>query len=274
MAYRLLGSPADAEDAVQETWLRLHRTDTRDIDNPGAWLTTVLTRVCLDMLRARTSRREQPLGVHVAEQDAPRPARRSPLDEAVLVESVERALVIVMNRLTPAERIAFVLHDMFEVPFDDIATMLGRSANACRLLASRARRRVIVDPVASDVDTRAHHDIVTAFLAAAREGDFTALLRLLHPDVTIHADARAVGGTSPITAHGARIVSRHAVTSARLSDFAHPVLVDGGVGAIVAVAHQPYAVMTFTVVDRLITDIRVIADPDELRTLRLAILAP
>src|ERR671916_14390 len=192
VAYRMLGSPSEAEDAVQEAWLRLSRSDTSGVENLGGWLTTIVGRVCLDMLRSRRSRREGPLGVHLPEPIVSRADGIDPEHEALLADSVGLALLVVLETLSPAERLAFVLHDMFAVPFDEIAPIVGRSSTATRQLASRARRRVQGETAIPDADLDTQREVVDAFLAAAREGDFEALLEVLDPDVVVRDDRGAV----------------------------------------------------------------------------------
>src|SRR5256885_11451483 len=191
VAYRMLGSATEADDAVQESWLRLSRTDTSDVDNLGGWLTTVVARVCLDMLRSRTARREEPLGTHLPDGTAGPDHGLDPEQEALLADSMGPALLVVLETLAPAERLAFVLHDMFAMPFDEIAPIVGRSPDATRQLASRARRRV-QGATMSDVDLTRQREVVDAFLAASRGGDFDALLAVLDPDVVVRADSAAV----------------------------------------------------------------------------------
>lgn len=267
VAHRMLGSAAEADDAVQETWLRLSRSGADGVANLGGWLTTVLGRVCLDMLRSRTARREEPLGEHT-----PGGEPVTPEQEAVLADSVGLALLVVLDKLAPAERVAFVLHDLFDLPFDQIATVMGRTPNAARLLASRARRRVRGQPSAPSADLARQRAVVTAFFSASRAGDFAALLRLLDPDVIVRADAAATPTGRPMAIHGADTVVRYAAAYATIAGDAQPALVDGAVGAVVASATQPFAVMTFTVVDDRITGIEIQADPDHVRDLDLALL--
>ena len=272
VAYRMLGSASEADDAVQDAWLRISRTDTSEVENLSAWLTTVVARVCLSMLRRRTSRREEPL-------DGQRPAAtpsagRDPEEEALLADSVGLALLVVLDTLTPAERLAFVLHDMFAVPFDEIAPMLDRSPAAARQLASRARRRVTgVGPVA-EADLTRQRRVVDAYLAAARNGDFEALVALLHPDVVLHSD-RAAGPTpEPVVLRGARLVARGATAAGERARFSQPALVNGAVGVVMAPRGKLFVVLAFTIVDDLITEIDVIGDPERLRTVELAVLTP
>jgi RNA polymerase sigma factor (sigma-70 family) len=269
VAFRMLGSPAEADDAVQEAWLRLSRSDTSDVENLGGWLTTVVGRVCLDMLRSRKSRREEPLGVHppgVARADV------DPEQEAVLADSVGLALLVVLDTLAPAERLAFVLHDMFAVPFDEIAAIVGRSPNAAKMLASRARRRVQHAATIPDADFTRQREVVEAFLAAARDGDFNALLSVLDPDVVVRADAIAVPGGAPRQVRGAPGVAEQALTFSRRAPLARLAVVNGAVGIAVAVHGRLSTVMTFTVTHGKISEISVVADPRRLRELDPAIL--
>ncbi|HEX5114895.1 MAG TPA: sigma-70 family RNA polymerase sigma factor [Pseudonocardiaceae bacterium] len=267
VAYRMLGSAAEAEDAVQETWLRLSRTGADSVANLGGWLTTVVGRVCLDMLRSRTARREEPLDGH-----APADTVVTPEQEALLADSVGLALLVVLDKLAPAERVAFVLHDLFDLPFDQIATVMGRTPNAARLLASRARRRVRGEPSVPAADLARQRAVVTAFFNASRAGDFDALLAVLDPDVTVRADAAATPVGRPMAIQGADTVVRYALAYATIAGDAQPALVDGAVGAVVASAKQPFAVMTFTVVADRITVIEIQADPEHVRELDLALL--
>ncbi|MET0839730.1 MAG: sigma-70 family RNA polymerase sigma factor [Marmoricola sp.] len=252
VAYRMLGSVHEADDAVQETWLRLHRTD--GIDNLGGWLTTVVSRVCLDMLRSRSSRREDGL----AEDDTPVAESESghPAFEAELADSVGTALLVVLESLTPAERLAFVLHDVFAVPFDDIATIIGRSPAATRQLASRARRRVQQPDAPAETGDRA---VVAAFLEASRNGDFDGLLALLDPGAVVRADGAAVRMGSEALVTGARSVADTFVGRARA---ARPALVDGGAGLAWMQQGTTKVAFGFTVVDGRITEIEMLAEPD------------
>ncbi|WP_405493856.1 sigma-70 family RNA polymerase sigma factor [Nocardia sp. NBC_00511] len=267
LARRMLGTASEADDAVQETWIRLSRTDIDGIENLDAWLTTVLSRLCLDLLRTRAARREEPLRWPVAE---PVPAA-DPQARALEDESLEQAALVVMHRLAPAERVAFVLHDMFAVPFDEIATILDRTPNAVRLLASRARRRVY-DP-AADLRPHAVRDrrVVRAFLAAARAGDLDAVLALLDSEVTIEADSAASPTGQPISVRGADVIARQAVLFAARSDYHALILAAGAPAALVARNGGPYAVMTFTIAATGITRIEMVADPDQMMLLRPAL---
>jgi RNA polymerase sigma-70 factor (ECF subfamily) len=246
-AYRMLGSLSDADDAVQETWLRLSRTDTSRVENLGGWLTTVISRVCLDMLRSRTSRREAPLGAHGREPLASRADVTDPEHEALLADSVGLALLVVLETLTPAERLAFVLHDMFAVPFDEIALIVGRSPAAARQLASRARRRVQGSTV-PDADLSRQRAVVDAFLAAARSGDFDALLAVLDPDVVLRSDSVGVTAGAAMEVRGAAAVARRAMVGRARA--AQPALVNGAVGLIVAPRGRLLMVLHFTITTR------------------------
>jgi RNA polymerase sigma factor (sigma-70 family) len=265
LAYRMLGSASEADDAVQETWLRLARADSNGIQNRRAWLTTVVARVCLDMLRSRKGRREVPL-------DAPLPADDpAPEQEAILSDSVGLALLVVLDTLTPAERLAFVLHDMFAVPFREIAPIVGRSTEATKMLASRARRRVRTADVPGTAVPR-QRAVVDAFLAASRNGDFAALLDLLDPGVTARADGFAAPPGTPTRVSGAHAVARQALAFSSRAKHAHTGLVNG-VPAILVTPHgRLVTVMTFTVADGKIVTLDVIADPQHLD--RLAIESP
>ncbi len=261
IAYRMLGSLADAEDAVQETWLRLARADATEVRNLGGWLTTVLARLCLDVLRARTSRREEPLDVHlpdpVVEFGAP-----TPEDEALIADSIGLALLVVLDTLSPSERLAFVLHDVFAVPFDQIATILDRSPAAAKQLASRARRRMQGAP-SPDPDAGRQRQLVDAFLAAAREGDFDALLAVLDPDVVLRADGGPRGPSALL--RGAPAVAGQVLQYAALARFARPALVNGAAGLVAMPAGRPVAVMGLTVRDGRIAEIDILADRDRVQ---------
>jgi RNA polymerase sigma-70 factor, ECF subfamily len=269
VAYRMLGSVSEADDAVQESWLRLSRSDTSGVENLGGWLTTVVARVCLDMLRSRESRREEPLGVHAPEPIVSREGGVEPEREALLGDSVGIALLVVLETLEPDERLAFVLHDMFAVPFDEIAPIVGRSAAAARQLASRARRRVQGASV-PEADRRRQREIVDAFLAASRGGDFSALVELLHPDVVLRADAAAVSAGADEEVRGAAAVAQTFSGRAKVAQLA---LVNGWVGAVWAQGGRPQVVFDFRIADGRVASIELIADPEHLRSLDLVILA-
>jgi RNA polymerase sigma-70 factor (ECF subfamily) len=266
VAYRMLGNGTEADDAVQESWLRLSRTDATAVENLGGWLTTVVARVCLDMLRTRTSRREDPLDAPAAEPALERGGGVDPEHEAVLADSVGLALLVVLDTLRPAERLAFVLHDMFAVPFDEIAPIVGRSPDATKMLASRARRRVqdagtATGGAAADAGAARRREIVRAFLAASRGGDFDALLALLDPDVVLRSDAAAAATGSPAELQGAAVV---AGTFAGRAQAARLALVDGAPALVWAQGGQPRVVFGFTIEAGRIVGIDVSADPDRL----------
>ncbi|HYY33687.1 MAG TPA: RNA polymerase sigma factor SigJ [Gaiellaceae bacterium] len=266
VAYRMLGSTSEAEDAVQEAWLRLSRSDAEPVENLGGWLTTVVARVCLDMLRARRARREDLVGTTL-----PEPIVRvegGPEDEAVLADSVGLALLVVLDTLTPPERLAFVLHDMFGVAFDEIAEILDRSEAATRQLASRARRRVRGATPQTNPDLREQRRVVDAFLAASRAGDFEALLEVLDPEVVLRADVGPRVARMPV--HGAEEVARTILErGSRFAPFARPAIVNGNAGVIVVPAARPTAVVGFSVARGRIIEIDLIADPAKIRHLRL-----
>ena len=272
VAYRMLGSLTDADDAVQEAWIRLSRSDPNAIENLGAWLTTVVGRVCLDMLRTRRSRREEPLDARMPEPIVSSPDGPDPEQEALLADSVGLALLVVLDTLTPAERLAFVLHDMFGVPFDEIGPIVGRSSTAARQLASRARRQVQGAPV-PDADLTRQREVVDAFLAAVREGDFDGLLAVLDPDVVSRADRSPLPGL-PTLRRRAQAVASCAVSFSRLAQFARPALVNGAAGLVVAPEGRPFSVLAFTVARGKIVEIDVILDPVRLARLDLAVLDP
>jgi RNA polymerase sigma factor (sigma-70 family) len=275
VAYRMLGSLSEADDAVQGAWLRLSRTDTSGVDNLGGWLTTLVARECLDMLRARTARREQPQGVHLPDPVISAQDGLDPEQQALLAEGIGLALLVVLDTLTPAERLAFVLHDTFAVPFDEIAPIVGRSPAATRQLASRARRRVQRQATVPDADLARQREVVDAFFAAAHEGDFTALVAMLDPDVVVRADTGAAPAGAWRVARGAVAVAEQLRTIggfARLARFAQPALVNGAAGVMVAPGGRPVAVMGFTIRGGKITEIDILADPARLRRLDLAVL--
>ena len=274
VAYRVLGSLSEAEDAVQETWLRLSRIDPATVDNLGGWLTTVVSRVCLDMLRSRKSRREEPI-------DAPAAGRgdgADPESEAVLADSVGVALLVVLDTLTPAERLAFVLHDLFALPFDEIGSIVGRTPAAAKQLASRARRRVRGSPAPTDAGRARQRVVVEAFLRAARAGDLEGLLAVLDPDAVVRIDAAAridapaaeVG--TPRVVRGAATWAPQLIALSRGRRFVQPALVDGSVGLILAPRGTLSRALTFTVTNGKVTQVEVIGDPVRLRTLEIAVL--
>jgi RNA polymerase sigma factor (sigma-70 family) len=272
VAYQMLGSLSEADDAVQEAWLRLSRSDTSAIDNLGGWLTTVVARVCLDMLRSRTSRREEPLGTHLPEPIISPEDGIDPEQQALLADSVGLALLVVLETLGPAERLAFVLHDMFGVPFEDIAPVVDRSPTAARQLASRARRRVRGAAPTPDSDLARQREVVDAFMTAARGGDFDALVAVLDPDVVLHADLGALPTGMPRLLRGAAQVAGSALGFSALAEFARPALVNGAPGIVAARHGRPVSVLGFTVSGGRIVEIDVLADPERLRELDLTVL--
>jgi RNA polymerase sigma-70 factor (ECF subfamily) len=272
VAYRMLGSVSEADDAIQDAWLRLSRAEPGNVENLAGWLTTVVARVCLNMLRSRERRREEPLGVHVPEPIISREDGADPEQAAVLADSVGLALLVVLEALTPAERLAFVLHDMFAVPFEEIAPMIDRSPAAARQLASRARRRVRGAAPDPDPDLARQREVVDAFFAASRDGDFDALLAVLDPDVVLRSDGGPARPRLTFVLHGARSVAGQALTSGRLSPFVRPALVNGAAGVVVAARGRPMFVMAFTVTGGKVVAIDVLADPDRLALLDLTAL--
>ena len=273
----MVGSLSEADDAVQEAWLRLSRSETSDVENLGGWLTTVVGRVSLDMLRSRKSRREEPLeeplgqpqGMRLPEPIVGRQDGTDPEHEALLADSVGLALLVVLETLTPAERLAFVLHDMFSVPFEEIAPIVDRSPNAAKMLASRARRRVQGAAPAPDADLARQREVVDAFLAASRGGDFDALVAVLDPDVVLRADLAAVRAGALREVRGASAVADTFSGRARV---ARPALVNGAVGAVWAPRGRPRVVFGFTITRGKIVEIDILANPERLRQLDLAIL--
>jgi RNA polymerase sigma-70 factor (ECF subfamily) len=272
VAYRMLGSLSEAEDAVQEAWLRLRRSETSGIENLGGWLTTVVARVCLDMLRSRKARREEPLGAHLPELIVSREDGIDPEQEALLADSVGLALLVILETLAPAERLAFVLHDMFAVPFDEIAAIVGRSPTAARQLASRARRRVQGAGTVPDADLTRQREVVDAFLAASRAGNFDALLAVLDPDVVLRADRGPVASGGSREVRGASAVAKQALAFSGRARFAQAALVNGAVGVVVAPRGRLFVVLGLTVTRGKIVEIDVVADPARLRQLDLAVL--
>ncbi|SDH58303.1 RNA polymerase sigma-70 factor, ECF subfamily [Sinosporangium album] len=275
VAYRMLGSLSEAEDALQEAWLRLARSDSGDIDNLGGWLTTVVGRVCLDMLRARKSRREESLEDRLPDPVISRPDAADPEQEVLLADSVGLALLVVLESLTPAERLAFVLHDMFGLPFDQIAPIVDRTPVAARKLASRARQRVRGAAPNPDPDRADQRRVVDAFLAAARGGDFAALMSILDPDVVLRADGGMLTGGMK-TIRGAVAVAGQLAIFQRMATSAatHPVLVNGLAGLVNTIDDQLISVMSFTISDGKIATIDILSDPDRLAQLNLIRLEP
>jgi RNA polymerase sigma factor (sigma-70 family) len=268
VAYRMLGSLSEADDAVQESWLRLSHSGADDIVNLRAWLTTVVSRICLDMLRARAARREDPFDAHVPDPVVTQ-VGDDPEEHALLADSVGLALLVVLDTLSPAERLAFVLHDIFAVPFGQIGAILDRSPAAAKQLASRARQRLRGASPAPATDPSRQREIVNAFHAAAREGDLAGLLAVLAPDVVLRADAGA-GPLGPSRLiRGAEEVAAQAIQFASLARFAHPVLINGAPGFLVAPHGQPFALIGLTTQNDKITEIDILADPDRLNRLDL-----
>lgn len=267
VAFRMLGASGEADEAVQETWLRLARNDAEEIENLRSWLTTVVSRICLDMLRARKARQEEPLGPHVPDPIVSPVEGGDPEHEALVADTVGLAMLGVLETLSPEERVAFVLHDMFSVPFEQVADLLDRSPVAARKAASRARGRVEAEPTASDVDLERQREVVDAFFAAAREGDFDALVEVLHPEVVIRADGGAARPSANHVIRGAAEVASRAMTYAKLSPFVRPVLVNGVAGVLVAPDGKPFSVMAFTVIGDRVAAIDALADPERLERL-------
>lgn len=279
VAYRMLGSLAEADDAVQDTWLQLSRAEASEIENLGGWLTTVVARVCLNMLRARDVRREEPLAVHLPDPVVSRDGALQPEDEALLADSVGLALLVVLDTLAPAERVAFVLHDSFALPFEDIAPMVDRSTAAARQLASRARRRVQGAGVPipdADTDVARQREVVEAFLSAVREGDLDGLVAVLDPNVVLRIDAGAHRPAASVVVNGAKATARLTrggrSSLLRPTTQLHPVLVNGAAGTVITEQEQPMIVMGFTIAGGKIVEIDAIADPARVRSLTEAVL--
>jgi RNA polymerase sigma-70 factor (ECF subfamily) len=272
VAYRMLGSLSEADDAVQEAWLRLSRSDTRKVEDLPAWLTTIVARVSLNMLRSRRTGREQPFGPHVPEPIVDGADGTDPEHEAILADSVGLALVVVLETLNPAERLAFVLHDMFAVPFEEIAPIVERSPAATRQLASRARRRVQGANTVPDTDLRAQREVVDAFLAAGRDGDFEGLVAVLDPDVVLRQDYGVAGPAVSRVVRGAQKVAGQAVVYGRAGLVMRPALINGAAGIVTFRDGEPFSVGAFTVRDRKIVEIDFLADPERIRPLDLTIL--
>jgi RNA polymerase sigma factor (sigma-70 family) len=269
VAYRMLGSVGEAEDAVQETWIRLARSDTSSIDNLNGWLTTVTSRVCLDMLRARAARREDPLEVHVPDPIVSREDGGDPEQQALLADSVGMALLVVLDTLSPNERLAFVLHDIFAVPFDQLGPIMERSPAAAKQLASRARRRLRGAAPSQDADRARQRQLVDAFLAAAQSGDFERLLLVLDPEVVLRADAGAGPMGPSRLVRGSAAVAGQALRFAPIGRNARPALINGSPGLIAVRDGQPIAVLAVAVRDGRIVEIDILADPERLRRLDL-----
>ncbi|QDN82331.1 sigma-70 family RNA polymerase sigma factor [Streptomyces sp. S1A1-7] len=276
VAYRMLGSLSEADDAVQEVWLKLGRTDVGEIRNLAGWLTTVVGRVCLDLLRTRAARREEPLDTYVPDPLVSPLERIDPEQEVLLADSVGLALLVVLETLEPVERLAFVLHDMFAVPFDDIAPIVGRSSAATRQLASRARRRVrgaaAPEP---ELDPARQKLVLDAFLAASRAGDFEALVSVLHPDVVLRVDSGVLvgGAAASKVVHGATGVAQQALMFRQFAEFSRLALVNGAVGVVTAPEGRPLSVMGVTITDGRVVEMYILADPARLSDLALPDLA-
>jgi RNA polymerase sigma factor (sigma-70 family) len=268
VAYRMLGSLSETDDAVQESWLRLDRSDTSHVENLTGWLTTVVARVCLDMLRSRKSRNQEPLAARVPDPVVTLEEGADPEQHMLVADTVGLALLVVLDSLTPAERLAFVLHDMFAVPFSVVAAIVGGSPAAARQLASRARRLVQTAAV-PDPDITRQRKVADAFLAASRDGDFDALLTMLDPHVTLRADVGGGPGDASRVISGAAAVANQALSFARRAQFAQPALVNGAAGVLVADQGQPIAVLGFTIVGEMIVEIHILADPARMNRLDL-----
>ncbi|MFD7033559.1 RNA polymerase sigma factor SigJ [Streptomyces sp. NPDC059917] len=264
VAYRMLGSMSETDDVIQEAWLRLSAQDATTIENLGGWLTTVVARLCLNGLRSRAHRREDSLEIRIPDPVISREHVIDPEQEVLLADSVGLALLVVLESLSPAERLSFVLHDMFAVPFDEIAPMIDKTPAATRQLASRARRRVQGRAPVPDPDLTRQREVVNAFFAAARDGDFEALVSVLHPDVVLRSDGGVVRARHTVVLDGARTVAGQAITFGSLSPFALPALINGAAGVVVIANGRPLSIMAFTVVDGLTVAIDVIADPERL----------
>jgi RNA polymerase sigma-70 factor (ECF subfamily) len=272
VAYRMLGSLTEADDAVQEAWLRLSRSNAGEIENLAGWLTTVVARVSLNILRSRSLRREEPLAPHVPDPIVDGVDGTDPEHEALLADAVGLALLVVLETLTPAERLAFVLHDMFAVPFEEIATIVDRTPQAARQLASRARRRMQTRNTAPDVGVDAQREVVDAFLAAARDGDFDRLVAVLDPDVVLRADGGAALAGASIEVRGAAEVAKRALIWSRVDLVQHWALVNGAAGLVATRDGIPFSVASVIVREGKIVEMDILADPDRLAHLDLAIL--
>ena len=273
VAYRMLGSLAEADDAVQDAWLRVTRAGAGEVENLSGWLTTIVARVCLNMLRARNARREESLGVHLPDPVVSPEGTLQPEEEALLADSVGLALLVVLDALSPPERLAFVLHDTFDLPFEEIAPLVGRTPAAARQLASRARRRVKgAGLLVPDPDIARQREVVDAFFRAARGGDFDGLVAVLDPDVVLRSDFGARRPEVSRVIRGAAAVARQAVMGALPGAQLHPALVNGAAGVVVTVGGRPFAVMGFTVAAGKIVEIDAIADPERVRRIAAAVL--
>jgi RNA polymerase sigma-70 factor (ECF subfamily) len=272
VAYRMLGSLSEADDALQESWLRVSRADASGVENMQGWLTTVVARVCLNMLQSRKSRREESLDVRVPDPVVSRPDGTDPEHEALLADSVGLAMFVVLETLAPAERLAFVLHDVFAVPFEEIAPIVGRTPTAARQLASRARRRVQGATPVPDADLTRQREVVDAFLAAARAGDFEGLLAVLDPDVVLRSDGGPKLPDISRVVRGAAAVAGQALAYSGAARFSRPALVNGGPGLVVLTKGRPFAVMGCTIVGGKIVEMDILADPERLSKLDLTFL--
>jgi len=274
VAYRLLGSLSEADDAVQEAWLRVNRARAGDVQNLGGWLTTIVARIALNMLRSRNVRRELPIGVHLPDPIVSLDAELQPEEEAMLADSVGLALLVVLDSLGPAERLAFVLHDVFRLPFEEIAPMVGRTPAAARQLASRARRRIEGSEIPSpDPDRSRQRAVVDAFFSAARGGNFDGLLALLDPEIVLRADFGARHAARSVVVRGAPEVARSAILGGALAGaVVIPVLVNGAAGAVIVIGGRPFAVMGFIVAGGRIVEMDVIADPQRVRGIAAPVL--
>jgi RNA polymerase sigma-70 factor (ECF subfamily) len=273
VAYRMLGSLSDADDAVQDTWMRVSRAGTGGVANLGGWLTTIVARVCLNMLRSRNVRHEESLEVRLPDPVISAEGNLQPEEEALLADSVGLALQIVLDTLAPAERLVFVLHDMFGLPFEEIAPMVSRTPEAARQLASRARRRVKgADIPTADPDLGRQREVVDTFFAAARGGDLDALVAVLHPDVVLRADFGPKRPGASTMIRGAAAVARQARSGASPAAELHPALVNGAAGVVISMRGRPYAVMAFTVTEARIVEIDVVADPERVRRVAAPVL--
>jgi RNA polymerase sigma factor (sigma-70 family) len=270
VAYRMLGSLSEADDAVQEAWLRLNRTDARELENLGGWLTTVVARISLNMLRSRKARREEPLAGRLPDPLIDRPDGIDPEHEALLADSVGLALLVVLETLSPPERLAFVLHDVFALPFDEIAAIVDRSPEAARQLASRARRRVRAERTVPDADLKTQREVIDAFLAAARDGDFDRLVAVLDPDVVLRQDFGPVGGSREM--RGAAAVAGQALGYAQIGLDVRPALINGVAGAVAFRHGRPFSIGAVTVRNGKIVELDFLADPERLQELDLTIL--
>ena len=266
VAYRMLGSTSEADDALQEAWIRLSRSNAGEIDNLEAWLVTVVGRVALNMLRSRKTRREEPLDAHLPDPIVDRADGIDPEHEALLADSVGLALLVVLETLTPAERLAYVLHDMFSVPFDEIGAILERSPDAARQLASRGRRRIRAADTTPDADAAAQQEVVEAFLAAARDGDFDALAAVLDPDIVLRGDW---GGGTIVEVRGAENVARRAMAASQLGLVVRPALINGAAGWVSVLDGEPYAIGALTLHNGRITTMDILLDPARLARLDL-----